>query len=71
MIFQRRAMHRRVFLCATPSGVLVHTIKPDYYRISRRIAVGALFVDLQNFGGPMLKTVPIYEDSETLRSKSC
>jgi len=71
MIFQRRAIHRRVFLCTTPSGVLAHTIKPDYCRISRRIAVGALFVDLQNFGDPMLKTTPIYEDSVTLRTKSC
>jgi len=61
-------MHRRGFLFSTPSGVLVHTIKPDYCKISRRIAVGALFVDLQNFGDPMLKTAPIYEDSETLEN---
>jgi len=71
MIFQRRAMHRRVFLCTTLSGVLVHAIKPDYCGISRRIAVGALLVDLQNFGDPLLKTAPIYEESETPKTKSC
>jgi hypothetical protein len=51
-------MHRQVFLCTTPSAVLVHAIKPDYCRISRRIAVGALFVDPQNFGDPMLRPLP-------------
>jgi len=63
-------MHRRVFLCTTPSAVLVHKIKPDYCRMSRRIAVGTLFVDPQNFGDLMFKTVPICEDSETLRTRS-